>query len=382
MTTELLPANWQIDLLNRADAHANTEKWALKLMFARAVIERKTVITREESYSVGRNLVTEGAYDEALEFIANLGVAEAYRYINDEGEPTFHSFVSNDTFIEIGHSYDKIGKIRGVMYSVHSFDETLAKSLVTKMNGLFPENPHVTKDIIYTLVMTSNGPEIRALGVVGSNLVETNYSPDTVRAFFHIAKDIASSDPCGRMSIFSGSPGTGKTHLVRSLTHAVQARFIMVSTSTLRALSGPELVNVLISERDGEDWPIVLVIEDADECLTSRGADNMASLSALLNLSDGMLGSCLNLYIVATTNAMTTELDEAVCRPGRLCRHVHVDALDYEQALICWGALTKDPDAVPPSQRSHKLAELYQMTRTDYERKEEAKKKVVGFGAR
>ncbi len=47
----------------------------------------------------------------------------------------------------------------------------------------------------------------------------------------------------------------------------------------------------------------MLIVEDADECLVQRGSDNMSTIASVLNISDGILGSILDVRVLATTNA-------------------------------------------------------------------------------
>lgn len=90
----------------------------------------------------------------------------------------------------------------------------------------------------------------------------------------------------------------------------------------------------------GSDGPIVLVLEDADKVLVNRAAGDMAAISSLLNLGDGILGGVINARILATTNASKLEMDPATRRPGRLCSHVDVGTLDAEHATAVLRRLT------------------------------------------
>ncbi len=55
--------------------------------------------------------------------------------------------------------------------------------------------------------------------------------------------------------------------------------------------------------------------EDADAAIMTRGKDNQDQVSALLNLSDGMLGDFLSLQIICTINCAAAEIDQALLRP-------------------------------------------------------------------
>lgn len=120
--------------------------------------------------------------------------------------------------------------------------------------------------------------------------------------------------------------------------------------------------------------PIVLILEDADQCLVPRAADNISSISSLLNLSDGILGSLLDIRIIATTNAKQEKMDQAILRDGRLSKRIEVNALEYDQANHIFQRLTQSKNALPmkdqrsemyPKQNSkYTLAEIYKLARS------------------
>jgi ATP-dependent 26S proteasome regulatory subunit len=62
----------------------------------------------------------------------------------------------------------------------------------------------------------------------------------------------------------------------------------------------------------------VLVIEDAEELITSREEVRNSNLSMLLNLTDGLLGESLGIQIIATFNTDIRNIDKALLRKGRL----------------------------------------------------------------
>ena len=64
----------------------------------------------------------------------------------------------------------------------------------------------------------------------------------------------------------------------------------------------------------------------------TRGSDNREQVSAILNLSDGMLADFLRLQIICTINCSAADIDPALLRPGRLLCHRVFGRLDYAQA--------------------------------------------------
>lgn len=182
------------------------------------------------------------------------------------------------------------------------------------------------------LVNTSYGLSLRTLGMAGEPFVPENYDPKIVEDYQHVVKDLKSAEPCGRVVILDGEPGTGKTRMIRAMINEVsEATTILVPSQMAGKLGEPGFLNVLIDNRR-KGHPIILLIEDADACLASRKADNESDISALLNFGDGIFGSQLDLRIIATTNRSLKDLDYAVKRPRRLCRRIEVGRLGHEQA--------------------------------------------------
>jgi ATP-dependent 26S proteasome regulatory subunit len=105
-----------------------------------------------------------------------------------------------------------------------------------------------------------------------------------------------------------------------------------------------------------------LIIEDADNMLVNRKRGDLVALSDLLNIGDGLIGSMLNLRVIATTNSKIADLDEAIKRPGRLCTHMHFDALPSEQADLIYKRLTGN---VLEGDKARTLAEIYRLARED-----------------
>jgi ATP-dependent 26S proteasome regulatory subunit len=122
--------------------------------------------------------------------------------------------------------------------------------------------------------------------------------------------------------------------------------------------------------------PILFIIEDADHCLVPRDDGNISTISSLLNYTDGIFGSMLDLRIIATTNAEHMDFDKALLRPGRLCRHVVVEPLSPEKAQQVYKRLTDGKEVTYTSKKT--LAQVYADARGGFE-SAEIDKKVLGF---
>lgn len=107
---------------------------------------------------------------------------------------------------------------------------------------------------------------------------------------------------------------THNTSFIRYLLSVLSKRVIYIPPHLVNRVAEPDFLNFLLTEND-----FILVIEDAEEIITNRqDTNNTAGVSNLLNLSDGILGDCIKVKIIATFNAKIDSIDPALLRKGRL----------------------------------------------------------------
>lgn len=237
-----------------------------------------------------------------------------------------HLFVASDTVMEVEVSSDN--------YYIFYFITTNKINLRTfiEIQNLFESNQDNTGKV-FCIIKRGSNLDLSSIGLAGINFNPKNYSKKVVSDYKYVIKDLKSENPSGRISIFEGVPGSGKTHLVKSLLNDVKdTTFILVPPELLSSLAGPEFIPLLISYTRESKGPIVLILEDADECLVKRDSSNINSIQALLNLSDGIVGSMLDLRIVATTNATKIDFEPAILRNGRLSKRIEVNLLSAKEA--------------------------------------------------
>lgn len=225
---------------------------------------------------------------------------------------------------------------------------------------------------LYVVGRGSNGFKLSKIGLEGEPLVRENYSPTFLKKYDRIVSDLRSAKPSGRLAIMQGVPGTGKTYAIRAIMQEVQdVTFIIAPPALVPQLSTPDFVDLLIGLRDQKKRTLVLMIEDADEILTDRGAGNMSAISAVLNLTDGLIGGLLDMRIVATTNATKVELDRAIVRSGRLSAVAEADEIDAIRAVGVYRRLTGNEGALPFFAEAHAaetkfvLADVYRKAAED-----------------
>lgn len=92
------------------------------------------------------------------------------------------------------------------------------------------------------------------------------------------------------------------------------------------------------------------MIEDAEKVLLSRDMNEGSSqgVSSLLNISDGILGDCLNIQVICTFNTKKDKIDSALLRDGRLIALHEFGLLTSDESNKLLQHLGKDHVATAP----------------------------------
>jgi len=168
----------------------------------------------------------------------------------------------------------------------------------------------------------------------------------------------------GRLVIWHGPPGTGKTTAIRALARSWTSwaafdyivdgeRFFQDPGYVMEAALAPNRRRPGELYGEGSIWR-VLVLEEADQ-LIGREGPRSAGLSMLLNVTDGILSQGSQVLFLLTTNRRLSDLDPALVRPGRLRSQVDFRAFQHSEALRWLGGRRLG------GPREYSLAELYAM---------------------
>lgn len=196
--------------------------------------------------------------------------------------------------------------------------------------------------------------------------LEQNY-PASVREALTQTINLEPVVDGGKLILWHGKPGTGKTHAIRSLAQAWK------SWCTIEYVIDPEkffgdasyMVQTLMgsgehepgARREGEPLWRLVVIEDAGEFIREDASSKTGQgLSRLLNLTDGLIGQGLRLIVLMTTNEQFTDLAASVARSGRCLSHLEFKPFTKTEARN-W--LDAPPSSTDVGQTEWILADLY-----------------------
>jgi hypothetical protein len=199
--------------------------------------------------------------------------------------------------------------------------------------------------------------------------IHRHYNDDLAPLHSNVLKQLRTKNKNG-LILFHGIPGTGKSTYIRYLIHCQSKRVIFMPTGIARNLESPELISLLIENPNS-----VLVIEDAEDLLTSRETNLNSGISMLLNLTDGLLGESLGIQVICTFNTKIENIDKALLRKGRLMAMYDFKPLAAQKA----NDLLRELNAHKPyTDQPMTLAEIFNIQEEDFDFSK-ARKQKIGF---
>lgn len=234
-----------------------------------------------------------------------------------------------------------------------------AEAVTRLMRAHVPESPTGTINVRVWHQVSGKPPGSadRSIEAPRWDDIAANYPPmarSSLETLVALSRPVRS----GKLVLWHGPPGTGKTTALRALMRAwqpwCQAQYI---SDPERFFAEPSYMSEVLTtapvsgvgpslHRAGQPeavWRLVIA-EDSDEYLRSSARrDAGAALGRLLNLCDGILGQGMNIVVLLTTNEETSRLHPAIVRPGRCLAAVPFPAFDGAQASAWLGRRVERP---------------------------------------
>ena len=151
----------------------------------------------------------------------------------------------------------------------------------------------------------------------------------------------------------------------------INKKFIYLPSSLFNQLDSPVLMQLFLNNRNS-----IFIIEDGEKLLINRETENNSPISALLNMSDGLIGQLLNSQIICTFNTSLDKIDEALLRSGRLISMYEFTSLEKSRAIELAKMIKKPYSHI---KGSISLADVYNNVPENMTKEFKSGRKPIGF---
>ena len=322
--------------------HTVSTGWSARTAFQ--VFVHRHVIDHGLSHSVAGRWATEARLTHPRAVLASV--------VDHDGDAST-AVVDPDGSLVVCHTMAK-----SITCEVHATTREIAQARLAELRRQIPAASTLRDDRI-VVSFWRNGvdqpmPIRRRVAVPRWSEIERNYHGATrerLAALMRIKPDAAA----GKLVLWHGPPGTGKTWALRALSRE------WATWATTHYITDPEqffgptvdyMLRVVLDTNDGDDelddddempragqpqWRL-LVMEDTGEFLAiDAKRDAGQGLSRLLNVCDGLIGQGLQLILLITTNEDVGAMHPAVVRRGRSLANIRFDALTSAESAA-WAA--------------------------------------------
>ena len=269
------------------------------------------------SYKNQDNNETTPDIDKICRFIEK-NLPRHKKYIHDTNSQINYIYFFEDIMVRLYKDHHSDSSSYMIFYVNYP------KKLISDFESLSLKLERKKKEI-GVIIQNSNGLTVYYSPLTRCDFDVDNYNDDLVQNHELIVNEL-NSDKNG-VHLFYGLPGTGKTSYISCLTSLVDKNLIYIPNSVAVMMDSPQFLQLLMSQSNS-----VFIIEDAEKIIISREIDGHSPISALLNLSDGLLGQTLKSQFICTFNTNIDKIDQALLRRGRLLSSHEFLPLEEEKA--------------------------------------------------
>jgi hypothetical protein len=221
----------------------------------------------------------------------------------------------------------------------------------------------------------------KSLAVPHLKDLKGNYKSNIFNAVKELA-ELEKPDENGKIVLWHGPPGNGKTYLIRALARAWAENLnanVEVITDPEQFFASPNYLRSVLSNCETKpDQLRLMVLEDCANLFSAKGRSS-PGFNRLLNSTDGLMGQGQRVIYLLTANERIEDIDRAVIRAGRCLQRLEVAPLDSHEARRWLAAQDLDGNLWAKLPSNFCLADLYELKREYKTRRGGEKPKPFGF---
>lgn len=270
------------------------------------------------------------SYDDIKTRIKEFDFNQQFEYKTEEYNDTRCCFLESPyslILLNLSHS-------NKVTFQIWAESIEIIQEIIDTFNFPKPEITIKTDEISVTLHTYTGNTQNKVLKTPPLREIQNNYSIATVKQVKSLL-DLDQPDELGKIILWHGPPGTGKTYLVRSALqewhHRLKAQIEIILDPEKFFGDAAYMQNILTIQNDTSVLRI-MVMEDAANFLDIGSRQN-PGFARLLNMTDGLIGQGQRLLFLFTANEQLDRIDPAILRAGRCLQQLKIDPLTKDEAV-------------------------------------------------